>query len=196
MPKGWTPTQGQLDVLFDWLAADREVAGAKYEHIRQCLIKLFIWNEFSDAEDLADLTIDRVVQKLPGLTDGYVGDPALYFYGVAKRVIQERRRQMIRQPQIEDQSWPDRSTEPETDGSDAKFDCLEKCLKDLKARDRRLILQYYQAEKGAKIDFRQQMARRMNVDVNGLRVKMFRIRQALHSCIVGCLEQQPGAMKR
>jgi len=196
MPKGWTPTQAQLDVLFDWLAADREAAGAKYEHIRQCLIKLFIWNEFSDAEDLADQTIDRVVQKLPGLRDGYVGDPALYFYGVAKRVIQETRRQMTRQPQLEDHSWPDRSTEFETDGSDAKFACLEKCLKNLKASDRRLILQYYQAEKGAKIDFRQQMARRMNVDVNSLRVKMFRIRQVLHRCIVECLEQQPGAMKQ
>jgi hypothetical protein len=41
------------------------------------------------AEELADEVINRVSKKLPQIVDIYVGDPALYFYGVARKVHRE-----------------------------------------------------------------------------------------------------------
>ncbi len=67
-----------------WLGPDAEAAGQKYESIRSRLISMFKARRCVFAEDLADVTIERVAQKLSDRTMGYTGEPALYFYGVAE----------------------------------------------------------------------------------------------------------------
>ncbi len=76
-------TQEAFDQLLAWLNSDREQAGKKYEEIRKRLITIFTCRGCLIPEDLTDETIDRVVMKIPDLAGSYVGDPALYFYGVA-----------------------------------------------------------------------------------------------------------------
>lgn len=190
MLKQWTPTQEQLDTLFDWIGSTPDEAGAAYEHIRQSLINLFVRNGCHDAEDLADQAIDRVIKKLPQLKESYTGDPALYFYGVAKNMLLERRRQNLahRETTI-DELGSSPGMEPDNTESDLRFKCLEECLQKLPRKSRNLILQYYSEEKRAKIDFRRDMARNMGIDVINLRVKMHRIRGILHKCIEKCLAQ-------
>ncbi len=91
-----------FDALLSWLDPDRERAGEKYETIRQGLIKMFSWKRASDPEGLADETINRVTRKVAAIREGYVGDPRLYFYGVAKRVLlEEVRRSSRRQVELE-----------------------------------------------------------------------------------------------
>ena len=51
---------------------------------------------FSDAEDLADETINRVAKRLPEIRESYVGDPVRYFHGVARFIIRE----MIRRKEV------------------------------------------------------------------------------------------------
>jgi DNA-directed RNA polymerase specialized sigma24 family protein len=189
MPKQWFLTQEHFDTLLAWLSSDREQAAMKYENIRQTLIKLFTWNGWSDAEGLADETIDRVTQKLPGLKETYIGDPALYFYGVAKKVILERRRRNYARDEFQ-LAEPAR-LENDLDGvdSDPKFECLDRCIQKLSRRNRQLVLEYYQEEKRAKIEFRREMAEKMGVEVNNLRVRMHRIRASLHKCIRKCLDE-------
>src|SRR4051794_16211659 len=79
-------TQESFDRLLEWLDADRERAGYRYEAIRRRLITIFTCRGCREAEALADETINRVTIKLPEIADAYVGDPALYFYGVAQKV--------------------------------------------------------------------------------------------------------------
>lgn len=190
MPKQWIPAQEQLDMLFAWLGSTREEAGATYEHVRQNLINLFVRNNCLDAEDLADQTIDRVIKKLPGLTESYTGDPALYFYGVAKNMLLEWRRQNSAHSEASmDELGSSPGAEPDSTESDLRFKCLEKCLQKLPRKNRNLILQYYSEEKRAKIDFRREMARNMGIDVINLRVRMHRIRGILHKCIKKCLAE-------
>jgi hypothetical protein len=72
-----------------WLGPDPESAGKKYELIRDRLIMMFRARRCVFAEDLADTTFERVARKLTDLTTEYTGDPARYFYGVAKKVYLE-----------------------------------------------------------------------------------------------------------
>ena len=67
-----------FDALLDWLDPDREKAGQRYEQIRTGLVRMFISNGLSDAGHYSDVTIDRVIKRLPEIRADYVGDPAKY----------------------------------------------------------------------------------------------------------------------
>ncbi|HSE96730.1 MAG TPA: hypothetical protein VLD57_00580, partial [Blastocatellia bacterium] len=58
--------------------------------------------------------------------------------------------------------------------------------------DRKLMLQYYQDERRAKIDHRIDLARQMGVSLNTLRMRTHRIRQKLQKCVIDCLKQSEG----
>jgi hypothetical protein len=91
MSRRWTLTKESFDSLLAWLDPDREQSARKYESIRRTLIKIFTWRNVSDAEDLADETINRVAQRVNEVKPYYSGDPALYFYGVAKNLLKNKR---------------------------------------------------------------------------------------------------------
>src|SRR5438105_3823358 len=82
-------TQIDFDSLLDWLDSSREKAGEKYEMIRGGLIDIFHYRGCTGPEDLADVTINRVAKKVHKIRNSYAGDPARYFYGVAKKVYLE-----------------------------------------------------------------------------------------------------------
>lgn len=84
-----TITQESFDTLLGWLDHNREIAGQKYEKIRQRLIRIFAGRGCFEAEELADETINRVTLKLPQFVETYIGEPALYFYGVADKIHHE-----------------------------------------------------------------------------------------------------------
>jgi RNA polymerase sigma factor (sigma-70 family) len=184
--------QEDFDKLLAWLHHDREQAGQKYQAIRESLIKLFSWRGYYDAEDLADEVVNRVAAKTRELADNYVGEPALYFYGVAKKILLERERREQHRPLDPTLIAPDTATEPDEVEADARrHECLQQCLRELDADDRMLILAYYQKRKQAKIDYRKALARQFGMGTNALRVKVFRIRAHLKTCIKKCLQTSP-----
>lgn len=162
-----------------WLDPDREQAGRKYETIRTRLIKIFTCRGCHEAEDLADETINRVILKAEQLAPSYVGDPALYFYGVANNVHHEYLRRKT--PQA-----PPLSHEP-SEELERSFECLEKCMRNLSPENRELILEYYREERRAKIDRRKRLADKMGIALNALRLRAHRIRESLYVCVQNCL---------
>ena len=82
-------TKEEFDRLLLWLDSDRDAAGRKYERIRYKLIKIFSCRGCCEAEDLADKCVDRVTSKIDWLMQNYEGNPALYFYAVAKKIYLE-----------------------------------------------------------------------------------------------------------
>jgi DNA-directed RNA polymerase specialized sigma24 family protein len=62
-------------------------------------------------------------------------------------------------------------------------------LQKLRKDKRELILDYYAKDKQAKIDHRTEMAERLGITVETLRVKAYRIRATLEQCIARCLER-------
>jgi DNA-directed RNA polymerase specialized sigma24 family protein len=174
-------TQAAFDSLLAWLDPDREQAGRKYEHIRHRLIKIFTCRGRPDAEDLADETINRVTLKAPDIVEKYEGDPALYFYGVAQKVYLEsvRKRPQVVMP----------VTAPASEDLEREDECLERCMARLTPNNRELIIEYHQDEKRVKIDHRKELAQRLGIPQNALRIRAHRIRATLHQCVQGCLEQ-------
>lgn len=190
MSKQQTITQEKFDELLAWLDPDRAKAGNRYEEIRRSLIKIFTWRGCSDAEGMADETINRVAQKAQEFRAGYVGDPAAYFYGVANRLTKEYQRYAKTQVSLDDAKSPVTFPveEPEED-LEREYECLHKCLRQLTPETREMVLSYYLKDKQAKIHHRKDLARQLGIEANTLRVKMYRIRAALEECIENCLEQ-------
>lgn len=182
MKKNWVLSQEAFDALLEWLSSDREQAGLKYEAIRRRLITIFTGRGCYEVEDLADETINRVSSKLPGLKDTYVGDPSLFFYAVANRVYQEFLRRKVPLPQASD-LYPENNMEE-------VFNCLDHCLAQLAQENRQLVVEYYQDDKSARIERRKQLADRLGIGPNALRIRACRIRSSLEKCLQECLDKK------
>jgi len=182
MKKNWVLSQESFDALLKWLSPDRDEAGQIYEAIRLRLIRIFTARACTEAEDLADETMNRVASKLPGIDGTYSGDPAVYFYAVANNVHLEflRRKPPAAVPVAVDED-ADREDE---------FRCLEECLNALSVENRDLVVQYYQDERQAKINHRKLLARRLGIAPNALRIRACRIRVSLLKCVKKCLGEK------
>ena len=191
MKKEWVLTQEAFDGLLDWLDADRERAGRRYETIRHRLIKIFACRGCGEAEDLADETMNRVSARVQEIAHSYLGDPALYFYGVAQKVHLESMRNR-HAPEALVRAGPGAGVDPTiVDDIEGESECLERCMDSLSEENRRLVLQYYQEEKQAKINHRKRLASELGIAVNALRIRAHRIRLTLQQCVQTCLEDRP-----
>jgi DNA-directed RNA polymerase specialized sigma24 family protein len=195
MKKEWVLTQDAFDTLLDWLDANRDRAGSKYEAIRLRLIKIFTCRGCSEAEELADETINRVSARVNEVAGSYTGDPALYFYGVSQKVhLEYLRKSQKRQTEVGVDSPASVLNAPLlslTDDIEPEYECLERCLDHLPTDNRKLVLEYYQQEKHAKIEHRKLLATELGIAVNALRIRAHRIRLVLQQCVRDCIEQQP-----
>jgi DNA-directed RNA polymerase specialized sigma24 family protein len=180
------PNQEEFDALLAWLDPDRDRAGViLYEEIRVKLVKIMERRQCWAADELADETINRVSHKVKDIAPTYVGNPALYFYAVLRKVYQE----WLRDPQP-DPLPPDPLPEPDPrEDIERIHDCLQMCLKELDPADHGLILKYYEKDKGAKIDHRKELAESRGLTQNALRMRVHRINAVLYKCIVKCLDE-------
>jgi DNA-directed RNA polymerase specialized sigma24 family protein len=168
-------TREEFDRLLHWLDRDRDRAAQRYEQIRSGLIKVFLCRGAVDPEELADETINRVARKVQEIADNYVGDPALYFYGVANKVYLE----YIRRKSVATHAPPPEGPE----GPDWRYEYLEQCMQKLSDENRKLILAYYEHERRAKIDRRKELADRMGITANALWIRAHRIKKDLQNCV-------------
>lgn len=171
--------------MLRWLDGDREQAGLKYEEIRLRLIRIFAWRGVNCAEELADETINRVLSKVHNVAPSYSGDPALYFYGVAQNVFLEYSK---RKPELPSTPMIELAGEL-AEQDDTSYDCLDECLEQLDPETRWLIVEYYQEEGQAKIDYRKVLAARLGVSSHTLRMRTHRIKATLKECITRCRQK-------
>lgn len=172
--------------MLDWLDPDRDRAGEKYELIRAKLIKILERRQCYVAEELADETISRVTHKVKDIAPTYVGDPALYFYGVLRKVHLEWLPDIpsVRNP--DPIYWPD--PDDKRKDTDRVYGCLDDCLTKVDQADRELILKYFEYSGSAKIACRRELAAKQGITLNTLRMKVHRINAKLRKCIKDCLD--------
>ena len=183
----WTLTQEAFDKLLLALGADRESGGEKYLEIRNNLIRFFEWRGCSFPEDHADETINRVARKVAEGEE--ILNPSGYAMGVARLLLLE----IIKVRQKEQQALTEIGTQSEVyeeagDG-EGRLECLRSCLQTLSPDNRELILEYYQGEKGAKIQNRKKLIERLGIPVNTLRMRALRLRERLQVCVEDCLKK-------
>ncbi|PYP83008.1 MAG: hypothetical protein DMF61_24475 [Blastocatellia bacterium AA13] len=199
--KTWCLTAQAFEELLLRLDADQERAAAIYENIRRKLITYFEIRGCYLSEEYADETFDRAARRLMEGAQIFAGDAAGYFYGIARNLIHE----------YHDAPWklhtglddlsptrypsedPDKSKRLEEERSDreSRVECLERCIESLQADSRDLIINYYQGETGAKIKNRKQLAERLKIPINALRIRALRIREKLEDCVENCIGSLP-----
>ena len=170
-------------MLLGWLSSDRDLAAEKYEKIRTRLIKIFACHGSSEPEGLADETIDRVVSKIEWLIENYVGDPTLYFCGVARNVIKEDLRDRVK-PELPP---PDDGSQEDEETRD--YDCLDQCMQKQSRHNQHLVVSYYEEEGHAKIIHRSKLAEELGITLRALRLRVFHIRSQLRACMEICLNE-------
>ena len=183
-------TPDNFEELLLWLDPDpdgtgipnRDRGAEKYEKIRNRIIRIYRNRGWHRPEEIADETADRICRKVKRLRITYKGDPALYFYAVAKRVYLEFLRNYLKEENL---------TPPDpVDGDDdreLRHAWLEYCLKTLKPKSQELILRFYQGERGEKIENRKQLAAELGISGRALSLRALQIRKKLYACMQGYL---------
>ncbi len=164
--------------------------------MRRRLVSYFGRKRCLSPDDLADETLNRVARRLEEqqvITDA---PPARYCYIVAKFVFLEYLRGTEHnQASLDGVKGPSRaasdlaaSSGPDAGDEDRErlLDCLDRCLRQLKADDRELILEYYPGDQRAKIEHRRELAARLDVTANALSIRACRIRRRLEACVSAC----------
>ena len=189
----WELTREAFDRFLDWLDADREQAGRKYEAIRRGLIALFNCRGCSAAEDLADETINRSIRQLSSIEDLYEGDPTKYIHGIARFVALEYFNRQVKRyggPAPEDLPDPTQSGGPgEEDEREALSRCLRHCLEKLTPEKRKMFILYYREGNRLNLDHRRSLAEQFGCSINALRIQMHRLNEELRHCITDCRKQ-------
>jgi DNA-directed RNA polymerase specialized sigma24 family protein len=181
----WTLTQEAFDRLLVALGGDRDSAAQKYLEIRSNLVRFFEWRGCSFPEDHADETINRIAKRVAEGEEilNYSG----YAVGVARLLLLEinkgRQREQLALAEIGQAS----EVYEEHDDGEHRLVCLRSCLETLTTDNRALILQYYQGEKGEKIQNRKKLMDRLGIPVNTLRMRALRLREKLQSCVEECV---------
>jgi len=189
----WTLTQHAFDGLLDSLGPDRESAGVRYLEIRRNLVRLFEWRGCSTPDEYADETINRCARKLGEGEE--IRDVATYCIGIARMVLREMSRDRSQQARPLDEAPEPRAapSEPESD-PETRVECLRRCLGQLTPDTRKLILHYYQGDKGDKIKNRKSLVELLGVPASTLRMRALRVRERLHLCAESCMQRAGGSV--
>ncbi len=75
----------------------------------------------------------------------------------------------------------------EDEEAEREYECLESCIAELPPEGRELVLEYYRSERREKIDRRKELAARLGIAPNALRIRVHRLRAALQECVRECL---------
>ncbi len=196
--KDWVLTSDALDRLLTFLDHDRDRAAEKYEGLRQMLIMFFDRRRVSSPEDQTDETINRVARRLSE-GEEITASPNTYFYAVARNVWRE----LLAKPELIRSSIDElpRARLPADDPAalgdvmaarvkkERMLDCLEQCLSELPVDSSELLVSYYRGDKSARIKSRKELAERLGIPLNALRIRACRLRDKLEHCVRNCLQK-------
>ena len=194
-------TQAAFDRLLQLLDNDRQQAGLKYEAVRGKLTNFFRWRGCSQPEDYVDRTIDRVARKLAEGAEVQTRDPYLYFHGVAVNVLREHWKQVDRnrmtsldelpvsQSPAENPIAKEQDDEAQSE-KEVRLECLDDCIAGLPRQQLEILTRYHQDRGGTKMAQRNELALSLNIPMNALRIRVFRVRADLERCIEKCMKSR------
>lgn len=182
----WTLTQEAFDKLLLAFGDDRDSGGKKYLEIRSNLTRFFEWRGCPFPEDHADETINRIAKRV---AEGeQIQNPSGYAMGVARllllEIIKGRQREQVAITELTNTST---EVADNPDDGEERIGCLRHCLSALTTENRQLITEYYEGEKGDKIQNRKKLVEKLGIPVNTLRMRALRLRDRLQVCVEDCL---------
>ncbi|HEY7097427.1 MAG TPA: hypothetical protein VH437_11930 [Terriglobales bacterium] len=175
-----------FELLLTHLDSNRDSAGEKYEQLRRKLIKFFGWWGCQIPEDLADESFDRLARRL--VQGEAVKDLNGYLMGIARLLYKEHVKEQVRHRDNTQHLQQRSQEEVAFTDEESRYQCYEQCLSSLPSQSRELVLTYYQSLE-SKATEREALARKMQIPLNLLRVRAFRIRQKLGDCLASCMKK-------
>jgi DNA-directed RNA polymerase specialized sigma24 family protein len=184
----WALTQEAFDQLLLAFGEDRDTGGKKYLEIRSNLTRFFEWRSCPFPEDHADETINRIAKRV---AEGeQIQNPSGYAMGVARllvlEIIKGRQREQVALTEI---TTTASEISGESNDGEERIGCLRSCLNGLTTENRQLITEYYEGEKGDKIQNRKKLVEKLGIPVNTLRMRALRLRDRLQVCVEDCLSR-------
>ena len=188
-----TLTADSFTMLLSALDADEARAAEKYETLRFKLVNFLTWRgcSNSDADDLADLTLDRVASKI---ADGEkVENVPAYAGSVARFILLEHNRKKREDAAGDD--LPEVPVDPDVEilkDQDERMGCLRDCLASTipNPTDQRIIVGYYDTDSSEKNKHaRKRLAESLKMSIGALKVKACRLRDKLERCINDCVDR-------
>ena len=188
------PTPENFEKLLLFLHPDRERAGEAFELLRLKLVEYFRSRDCLYAEELVDETLNRLTKKVAEGEE--IRDALRYCYGLAHWVWVEhsRRSGIINRVSIDDLPvapfvFQDSLVRKEREA------CFQYCLRELPAKDRELVVEYWDHENQSHRDARREIAERLNITMTALRIRVSRIKDKLRACFSDCLESGAAKLK-
>lgn len=171
-----------FDALLRRLRADG-ADGIAYEALRARLIRFFRMHVPAEADELADVSLDRLARKIHEGTE--VASVPLYTLGIARMVLHETHARGARRRAAEVDPTLQADAEESGDGAEteAALTALSGCLDAAGVEARTLMLAYYGADGGARIAMRQKLAGERGISLNALRNRALRLRDMLEECV-------------
>jgi DNA-directed RNA polymerase specialized sigma24 family protein len=177
--KEWQPTPEAFRQLLAWLDGGTESNGERYLEMRRRLVGYFRRKDSLSPDDLADDVLNRVARRLEEAGTISEGPPERYCYIVAKFVFLESLRNPDR---LRTDLVPEAlAAPPKVD--DERLERLDRCLEQLTAADRHLILDYYRGDQRARIEQRKVLAAQLATTPNALALRASRLRARLEQCV-------------
>ncbi len=181
----WSLTEETFDNLLGSFGTDRESAAVKYLEIRANLTRFFEWRGCPFPEEHADETFNRMARKVSQGEE--IRNPAAYVIGVARLLVLEIIKAQSRQREVFGEYEASRIEQDDASDSEARIQCLQHCLQGMSPDNRQLIIEYYEGDKGVKIENRRKLGVRLGLAINTLRMRAQRVRERLQVCVEECL---------
>lgn len=181
----WQLSPAAFTRLLAALDPDPDVAGARYEELRQALQRFFEWRGAWDPGESVDVTLDRVARRLEAGED--VQSVTAYARGVGRLVLREDQKRARRRGVPLEEGHGRTSFEPGVLRTDDADLCLERCLAELGPGSRELLVRYYEEGGTARIDSRRALADELGIPASAVRSRVQRLRDRLEECVRGCL---------
>ena len=153
-----------------------------YESLRARLIRFFRLHAPIEAEDLADVALDRLARRLHDGTE--IASITSYTLGIARMVAHEARARGARRHLAEeDPAFALANANEDSAAAERLLAALGACLDAAGENARRLILRYYGDDGAGRIALRRRLAAECGVSLNALRNRALRLRDALEDCV-------------
>jgi DNA-directed RNA polymerase specialized sigma24 family protein len=172
-------TERDFLAFLDRLSPALPESGAIYNRTRQKLI--FFFEAYRQAArfavELADETMDRMASI--GSAEKEITNVDAYARSVGRYVLKEFWKKRIAETLVVDVPEPPQLHEE----LDDRLLFLRRCLDKLQIEDRKLILTYHGGKGREKIAAHRDAATKLNLSPEALRVRAFRIREKLETCV-------------
>ena len=168
----------KAEQLFRTLEPEADSVAEGFERCRRKLVKFFIWRRCTEPEDLADETISRLLKTTNAGTQISADKPYSFAYAIAMNVFREYSRRIKVRGEV---ASIDEILEIPAHSSEPVDECQKLCLDRLSEDKRKLLFHYYVDNISC-----EDIAKERQETINALRLKIFRIRNALRRCCEEC----------